>query len=351
MPFCKLSICLAGLLMGLCLACSDTDDSVSGTGDEQTESSFEDWVLFDSTVFFARSPSSCTGESYYDGESIIGEPFTDVNGNGVYDEGIDIFIRSVDSTNQDLNDDGKYTGPNDTWEPGIPFDDLNGDDWYNPLNTRYDVGDLFCDFNGDGVRDDGCDYIVRWIPVDTTGNSTTWQYEFRDSVGQFVSDSGVYYAVPGRSYNTWDYTNDRPLRDPLFEFVHGDTGLDLSYNKPGHRTILHLLDTGRVTIGSERIVIPGGCIDLGNDSISFLRSVSEGEQLEIAGITFTDLLCIRYDDAWIDNDSMQPCTYEIWEFYFAKDHGIMSITCPYGYGQWSVGFPVMYDSLPLPLIQ
>ena len=97
-----------------------------------------------------------TPESYEDGDIIIGEPFTDINRNGVYDRGIDIFVKSNnDAINQDYNHNGQYDGPDGTWEPGIPFIDRNGNGLYDPPNLRYDQGEAFTDVNGNGTYDYG----------------------------------------------------------------------------------------------------------------------------------------------------------------------------------------------------
>ncbi len=94
-------------------------------------------------------------EPFIDGDSIIGEPFTDLNGNGVYDEGIDGFVISFGADNQDLNRDGIYNGPNQIWSPGVPFFDRNGNGLYDPPNFTYDPGEQFTDVNGNGVYDRG----------------------------------------------------------------------------------------------------------------------------------------------------------------------------------------------------
>ncbi len=96
-----------------------------------------------------------TVESFTDGDSIIGEPFTDVNANNVYDAGVDIFIRSVGPDNMDYNHDGRYNGPYDNWEPGIPYVDRNGNGLYDQPNYRYDPGEPFVDVNGNGRWDGG----------------------------------------------------------------------------------------------------------------------------------------------------------------------------------------------------
>jgi len=82
-------------------------------------------------------------EPYRDGDSVLGEPFVDIDGNGVYDDTIDLF--------QDLNGNGKYDGPNDPWLPGTPYEDINGNGQYDSPNGRYDLGEPFCDLDGDSV--------------------------------------------------------------------------------------------------------------------------------------------------------------------------------------------------------
>ncbi len=95
-----------------------------------------------------------TPEPYLDGDVIIGEPYTDVNFNNVYDRGIDIFIRSDDeSINQDLNHNGRYDGPDAEFEPGIPYEDRNGNGVYDRPNNQYDIGEPFTDVNGNGKYD------------------------------------------------------------------------------------------------------------------------------------------------------------------------------------------------------
>jgi outer membrane receptor protein involved in Fe transport len=98
-----------------------------------------------------RSP-----EPYIDGDSILGEPFVDLNANGVFDPVIDLFVISENpETNQDLNYNGKYDGPNDQWTPGIPYLDRNGNGVYDAPNGQYDPGEPFTDANGNGAYDYG----------------------------------------------------------------------------------------------------------------------------------------------------------------------------------------------------
>ncbi len=93
-------------------------------------------------------------EPYVDGDIKLGEPFTDVNLNGIYDQGIDIFVLSPQpALNMDLNYNSKYDGPNDPWSPGLPFKDLNGNGLYDAPNGSYDYGEPFTDLNGNGKWD------------------------------------------------------------------------------------------------------------------------------------------------------------------------------------------------------
>lgn len=99
-------------------------------------------------------------EPFIDGDSIIGEPFKDLNSNGVYDPGIDIFFFDIGPDNQDLNHNGMYDGPCDNpfecpWTPGVPFLDRDGDGLYDPPNSVYDPGEPFTDLNGNGIHDGG----------------------------------------------------------------------------------------------------------------------------------------------------------------------------------------------------
>jgi outer membrane receptor protein involved in Fe transport len=96
-----------------------------------------------------------TSEPFVDGDSIIGEPFVDLNANGVYDAGTDIFFQSADANNQDLNHNGIYDGPSSTWTPGVPFMDRDGDGLYDSPNNIYDPGEPFTDVNGNGKYDYG----------------------------------------------------------------------------------------------------------------------------------------------------------------------------------------------------
>ena len=105
------------------------------------------------------------GEPYWDGDIILGEPFTDVNTDGIYEDTIDRF--------QDLSGNGIYDGPTtlpsawnyqdinrngryDPGEPCVPFQDLNGNGIYDRPNSQWDPGEPYADKNGN----------ARWDYVD-----------------------------------------------------------------------------------------------------------------------------------------------------------------------------------------
>ncbi|GAB4321263.1 MAG: hypothetical protein Kow0074_12100 [Candidatus Zixiibacteriota bacterium] len=103
-------------------------------------------------------------ESFIDGDRSIGEPFVDINKNGVYDDTTRTPLGGYGEPFTDLSGDGQYQGPNDPWVPGVPFEDLNGNGVfdlggtipsgsYSTIDNDYDLGEPFNDANGNGVRD------------------------------------------------------------------------------------------------------------------------------------------------------------------------------------------------------
>lgn len=120
-------------------------------------------------------------EPYIDGDRVIGEPFSDVNSNGVYDEGIDIFISSANpNLNQDLNHNSKYDGPNDPWSPGLKYEDLNGNGIYDAPDVFYDYGEPFIDLNKNGQWDSKDGFYDR--------GHQQWAYYQDRSAARYTAD-------------------------------------------------------------------------------------------------------------------------------------------------------------------
>jgi len=88
-------------------------------------------------------------EPYIDGDINLGEPFDDVNGDGFYTEGIDLWNPST----QDLDRNSMYTSPFEDWVYPIPFVDLNNNGIYDAPDNIYNPGEPFTDVNGNGVYD------------------------------------------------------------------------------------------------------------------------------------------------------------------------------------------------------
>ncbi len=119
-------------------------------------------------------------EPYVDGDVSLGEPFTDVNRNGLWDGPGVLPGYPLGEPFNDLSHDGKFQSQGDPWVPGIAFQDLNGNGFFDPggarvsgswsnINDHYNLGEPFYDLNGDGIRnaedgyyDLGWDYSVTW---------------------------------------------------------------------------------------------------------------------------------------------------------------------------------------------
>ncbi len=83
-------------------------------------------------------------EAYVDGDINLGEPFVDLNKNGVFDK---------TESWTDLNENGKYDGPNDIWSPGVPFIDRNRNGTFDYPNGTWDPGEFYVDSNHNGKWD------------------------------------------------------------------------------------------------------------------------------------------------------------------------------------------------------
>ncbi|RKX27698.1 MAG: hypothetical protein DRP45_00315 [Candidatus Zixiibacteriota bacterium] len=150
-----------------------------------------------------------TPEPYVDGDSIIGEPFTDVNSNRVYDPGIDIFFRSPDlEVNQDLNHNGYYDGPNDPWDLTTPFEDRNRNGIYDPPNGQYDPGEQFTDENGNGRYDyggtasflDRGNHDVDAVWEDRQVRTYRGELKITRQMGRHELKGGCFFQIDSLSY-------------------------------------------------------------------------------------------------------------------------------------------------------
>ncbi len=163
-------------------------------------------------------------EPYIDGDSIIGEPFIDVNGNNIYDLGIDIFIKSVGEDNMDYNHNGKYDGPNDPWTPGTPFLDYNGNGLYDFPNFDYDEGEPFTDVNGNGRWDaGGSSNFFEPITFDDTAE---WHYHRVDTYRgelKVFREMGAHQLKAGASIRKMDFVYYH-IERPYLPYTGRDDG-------------------------------------------------------------------------------------------------------------------------------
>ena len=129
-------------------------------------------------------------EPYTDGDILLGEPFTDINHNYIYDEGVDIFNPLTD----DLNGNSIYDGPDSDPCPGlqhcdtqVPYVDLNHNGVYDKHNGRWDPGEEYTDINGNG-KYDGKDFFYdrgyerRCYYQHRTENRWTLDFKFTSQV-------------------------------------------------------------------------------------------------------------------------------------------------------------------------
>jgi len=61
--------------------------------------------------------------TFVDGDVTLGEPFQDINGNGIWDGPGVIPNFPLGEPYDDLTHDGEFQGPGDPWAPGIPWID------------------------------------------------------------------------------------------------------------------------------------------------------------------------------------------------------------------------------------
>ncbi len=100
---------------------------------------------------------------------------------------------------------------NAVWDPGEPYEDLNGNGMYDPPNMQYDYPEAFDDRNGNGRWDPGEPFQDGWGFVDRNGN------------GEWDSGEVAYidYQFNGR-YDPWDDHN----KDGVWQPGEGDLRVD-----------------------------------------------------------------------------------------------------------------------------
>ncbi|MFH1699809.1 MAG: hypothetical protein ABIE07_04400 [Candidatus Zixiibacteriota bacterium] len=237
-------------------------------------------------------------------EQSLGEPFVDLNADGVYDENIDTFDTSL----HDLNGNLSYDSPTDPWSEGIPFDDIDGNGLFRENTgeriTGYELGMPYADFNNGGTRDirlDGLYGVISFNSVPYYG-ARSYAIEQESAYYQFISDSGISYDLP------FGYESI------LGSIVISDTGM--FYRLPPF--VVPLLDTGAIVLSERNFEF-----NYPDTSAVYHRLIDYPKTLSVDGLTFNNLLYCQL-------------THENRRFgiYFSREQGLMAyeysiLTNPY----------------------
>lgn len=337
-----------------CLSCDD-DTVVS---DQPETYAFTDYIWIDTASFLTvKATGGANTEPYLDGDYIIGEPFIDQNGNGVYDNGVDIFIMCACDSNQDLNRNGRHDGPDDPYTTGTPYDDLNADGTYSAPNGTYEVGEPFYDYDGDSTRDANSlqtmlHNVVKAGVVESAATATVFQFYYRDSLFAFVSDSGRKYVWPQRSAFYWNPDTDYYRRYSDLAFTFNAAGLE--WTREGMVRLL-VAERGPIVPGAARVPVAWLDASVGiYDTVTMVRSVEVLPAPPEVGGTAGEVLEIRFDTPLFDDSAVAPYTAEAYfEFYFSADYGFGGVE--YNSADFTGihlrHIEARHDSLPLPMIR
>jgi hypothetical protein len=144
----------------------------------------------------------------------VEEPFTDTNGNGVYDRGefLSVDIDMDGEFDPDLSESFVDANGNDVYDMGEDFNDMNGNGQYDAnedyidsdLDGVFDPSEPFVDVNGNGRQDSGIEAVgdVRYpkVPEAAGGDNVLLPPDIFDmdyentaevNVGERFADAGI----------------------------------------------------------------------------------------------------------------------------------------------------------------
>lgn len=250
--------------------------------------------------FSKRIIPTVTGSQIYEPivnwEQSLGEPFVDINANGVYDDGVDTF----DTLQHDLNGNLSYDSPDDPWSEGIPFDDIDGNGIFRENTgeriTGYEVGLPYADFNNGGTRDIRLDGLYGVFSFNWANYYGARSYAIKreSAVYQFISDSGMVYDLPFA------------FESVLGAVVISDTGM--FYRRPPF--VVPLLDSGAVVLAETDFSFYIPHLDTG---AVYQRLISYPKSLSVDGTTFNDLLLCQ-----LTHEKQR------YGFYFSREQGLLA---------------------------
>lgn len=298
---------LAFAIFGIILiSCSEENKIVYDCDHNNTSFAPMGYTFVDtSCYYFTKNKSLMAYREYViNWETSLGEPFTDINGNGIYDQLIDSFVKVLDpAINQDLNRNNRYDGPGDPWEPGIPFDDIDGNGEFRgdalKYSMHYEPGLPFTDFNNNG-KWDSVNYInvgISRFKIDIGEDGNKWIKTIHDrkiehSKYRFISDSGVAYDIPFG----------------LVESISGFciTDSNLIFHESGFA--IPVLDTGDLEFAVEEFSL----ISRYDDTLNYIRTTTPDIYIHIDGYYF-----YRVVEVAIVSDSLE------YTFHFSKNTGFI----------------------------
>lgn len=263
-------------------------------------------------------------EPFLEDEAVIGEPYTDVNGNGRYDNGVDTFVRSSDpSINQDLNYNGRHDGPENifyyNWDSSVPWDDLDGNGTMR-IPTGNMVPDQDCqyapfiDWNGNGRWDSAVAVAEQLFQYREEFWNLEEMHRFSlsnvyDSMAyQFISDSGISYWMDSHNWPT------RP--EYVFHCWQESTAVLVGTNLR-----FFLADTSRMASDTGTTVR----VDNGPTVPYFAtRHITLDTTLQLDDTLFQNLLYMRFDSVHNAYFPVPDYVGAYWEFFFDREVGLLA---------------------------
>ena len=264
-------------------------------------------------------------EPFVDGDINLGEPFIDMNKNGIYDEGIDYFDYTMD-----LNENGKYDGPNDPWTPGVPYEDRSNNGEYDPPNGQYDEGEFFTDLDGNGSW--------NWVQNPHTGRlkARTGTAISVSPDGSMIFNRRSHFLGSGGDFLLDRYTDDGFSNDSLGLRWHWHTDVwfpsrqdDLKDHEP------IIIAEPNMKPGNSVVNADTSYDEDGSSGIYTWISILEGvENVTVPAGTFQGCLKFKtFASGWIGNMEKYNGTSHQW---YAEDVGLVKSEGPKVWESWQL---------------
>ncbi|HEX9916631.1 MAG TPA: hypothetical protein VGB16_02750, partial [candidate division Zixibacteria bacterium] len=258
-------------------------------------------------------------EPYKDGDSCVGEPFTDVDSDGIYTPGIDIFVvcgtpNEPCSANQDLNYNGGYDGRDMCGQvDNVPFVDFDGNGAFDFPDGQYDPGEPYLDLSGNGIRDYTNDFDVK-MKTSHTEHSVYDYTTYKVLLSMYDTVGLVVYRV--------NYRNGFSV-DGLGLRWHSH------YNFANHYDVLQYGNVRPVTIAAESLEVGYSHTQADTfwaDTLVWSSSLVGVEDMTVPAGTFEN--CLKFEfvaSGWEESMAKFNGTSYWW---LAKDVGLVKVQEP-----------------------